>query len=116
MKSGQRLTSNIFSCTVAAALSARTLCRSVYPYYSKPVGGVVLLGGFRIVRLEPVHHLLLVELGAHSEHGVGEAASDLHDSFRRKLVENAYAHLNRVALGDTVALGDVRLRDRRLIG
>jgi hypothetical protein len=30
---------------------------------SKPVAGVVLLGGLRIVRLEPVHHLLLVELG-----------------------------------------------------
>ena len=62
-------------------------------FLPEPVGGV-LLGGFRIVRLEPVHQLLLVELGAHSEHGVGEAASDLGDSFRRKLVENADAHLN----------------------
>ena len=52
----------------------------------------MLLGGFRVVRLEPAHHLLLVELGAHVEHGVGEAANDFGDCFRRKLVENADAH------------------------
>ena len=55
-----------------------------------------LLGGFRVVRLEAVHHLLFVELSAHVEHGVSEAAGNLHDSFWRKLVENADAHLNRL--------------------
>src|ERR1700675_2434300 len=52
------------------------------------------LGGFCVVRLEPVHHLLLVELGAHIQHGVGEAADDLGDRLRRQLVENADAHLD----------------------
>ena len=35
-------------------------------------GSSMLLGSFRVVRLEPVHHLLLVELGAHVEHGAGK--------------------------------------------
>ena len=37
----------------------------------------MLLGS--VVRLEPVHDLLLVELGAHVEHGAGEAAHDFGD-------------------------------------
>ena len=40
-------------------------------------GSSMLLGS--VVRLEPVHDLLLVELGAHVEHGAGEAAHDFGD-------------------------------------
>src|SRR6478735_8702842 len=52
------------------------------------------LGGLRVVRHEPLHHSLLVKLGTHVEHGLSEAARDFGDSVRRKLVENADAHLN----------------------
>ena len=55
----------------------------------------MLLGSFRVVRLEPVHDSPLVELGAHVEHGAGEAARDFGDLLWRQLVENAHAHLNR---------------------
>ena len=42
-------------------------------------GSGMLLASFRVVRLESVHDLLLVELGAHVEHGAGEAARDFGD-------------------------------------
>ena len=52
------------------------------------------LGGLRVVGLEPVHHLLLFEFGAHRQHGVGETAGDLRDRLCRELIENANPDLN----------------------
>jgi hypothetical protein len=41
----------------------------------------------------------LVELGAHGEHGVGEAARNFGDLLRRQLIKNADPHLNRLGQG-----------------
>src|SRR5262245_50661431 len=59
----------------------------------------LLLGGFYVIGLEPVHHFRLVELGAHREHGVGKAARDFGDLLRRELIKNSDAHLNRLGQG-----------------
>src|SRR5262245_4579920 len=54
------------------------------------------LRGLGVVGFEPVHHLLLVEIGTHGKHGVGKATGDLGDLLRAQLVEDADAHLHRL--------------------
>src|SRR5680860_1542774 len=101
--------------TTACAISAQTTraradrkalpkSRQVKRIHGSPSGkrdrrSEAPLRGLRVIRLQLVHYLLLVELRAHGEHGVRETAGDLGDLLRAELVEDTDADLHRLRQG-----------------